>query len=94
MEGMATADPLRAQPTAAYHAEAFDRLHGVFGAAGMETAALAQQGTDEQFVATQQQDGGFFHGLRRRGGRTKVAAGEGLGYNTPPSSLKEREESP
>lgn len=34
----------------------FERLHGVFRAAGMESTMLAKQWADEAFVETQQRD--------------------------------------
>jgi hypothetical protein len=91
---MATRDATNAEPAAAHGAEALDGLHRIGGAAGIEPAVLAQQRAYQQLVAAKEKkDESFWH-LRGRARTFKVAAREGLGYNTPPLSLKEREELP
>ena len=94
VERMAARDAADAEPAAAQGAEAFHCLHRIGRTAGIEPAALPQQRAYQQLVAAEEeQDESFWH-LRGRAMRTKVAAREGLGYNTPPLSLKEREELP
>ena len=57
----------------------------------MEAAALAKQGAQHPLVAAQEDEDEVLQDLRGRRDGDKVAALWGLGYNTPPLRLKEKE---
>src|SRR5690606_16296861 len=54
--GMTTADPAHRKPQAAREALGPNRLDGIFGARGLKTAVVAEQGAQQQLVAADQED--------------------------------------
>lgn len=90
-QGLAVRDAVDAQPKTTQYAETFHRLHRVGRAARIEAAALAKQGAQHPLVAAQEDEDEVLQDLRGRRDGDKVAALWGLGYNTPPLRLKEKE---